>query len=120
MTTGTSPSGSGCCASQVYTADTGYAYVVNNLGLPMALLLLASFALHPVVRPEAVRMRALIAIYIATSLCIGASIFTIKTAALLWFLYGVANRPGALIWSGIGVPARERTRSLAAVFQAAR
>ena len=110
----------GLLPSQVYTADTGYAYVVNNLGLPMALLLLALFALHPAVRPEAGRMKMLVTIYIATSLCIGASIFTIKTAALLWFLYGVANRPAALIWSGIGVPARERARSLATVFQTAR
>ena len=81
----------GLAPSQVYTADTGYAYVINNLGLPLALLFLTVFAMHSPVRREATLMKAMIVVYIATSLCIGASIFTIKTAALLWFLYGVAN-----------------------------
>jgi putative polymerase len=36
-------------------------------------------------------MKAMISVYFATSLCIGASVFTIKTAALLWFLYGTTN-----------------------------
>ncbi|MGI4745840.1 MAG: hypothetical protein ACRYGI_15580 [Janthinobacterium lividum] len=79
--------------SQVYTADTGYAYVVNNMGLPLTLMFLALFAFNRSVRMEATSMKVMIAVYLSTSLCIGASIFTIKTAALLWFLYGVANCP---------------------------
>ena len=86
--------------SQVYTADTGYAYVVNNLGLPLALLFLGLFAVHIPARREAVLMKAMIVVYIATSLCIGASIFTIKTAALLWFLYGVTNAPIMVLSGG--------------------
>ena len=77
--------------SQVYTSDTGYAYVVNNLGLPLALFLLGVFAIQTPRTPEAVSMKAMIAVYMATSLCIGANMFTIKTAALCWFLYGAAN-----------------------------
>ncbi|WP_204259531.1 polysaccharide polymerase [Lichenicola cladoniae] len=79
--------------SQVYTADTGYAYVVNNMGLPLTLLFLGLFAYNRSLRREATTMKVMIAVYLSTSLCIGASIFTIKTAALLWFLYGVANCP---------------------------
>ena len=81
----------GFAASQVYTSDTGYAYVVNNLGLPLALFLLGIFAIQTPRTPEALSMKAMITVYMATSLCIGANMFTIKTAALCWFLYGAAN-----------------------------
>jgi putative polymerase len=77
--------------SQVYTADTGYAYVINNLGLPLALFFLGIFAFLKPRTPEAASMKAMIAVYMAASLCIGANMFTIKTAALCWFLYGAAN-----------------------------
>jgi putative polymerase len=81
----------GLAPSQVYTADTGYAYVINNLGLPLALFLLAVFAAGGGTQAEAKVMKLMVAVYFATSLCVGASVFTIKTAALLWFLYGAAN-----------------------------
>jgi putative polymerase len=82
--------------SQVYTADTGYAYVINNLSLPLALFCLAIFAFNRPRTDEAASMKAMIAVYMATSLCIGANMFTIKTAGLMWFLYGAANvLPGA-------------------------
>ncbi len=81
----------GFAASPVYTADTGYAYVINNLGLPLSLLLQAIFAFHIVRRREAASMKTMAGIYLGASLCIGASVFSIKTAALLWFLYGAAN-----------------------------
>jgi putative polymerase len=78
-------------ASPVYTADTGYAYIINNLGLPVAVLLLLGFALNGQRTPQAAWMKFLMSVYFAASLCIGASVFTIKTAALLWFLYGTTN-----------------------------
>ena len=106
----------GLAPSQVYTADTGYAYFINNAGLPLALLFLALFAMHRPVRREAVTMKAMIAIYIATSLCIGASIFTIKTAAILWFLYGVTNS-SVIVQSG-GRPGCVTSRRLHLVFPA--
>ncbi|MDE8345807.1 MAG: polysaccharide polymerase [Acidocella sp.] len=77
--------------SQVYTADTGYAYVVNNLGLPVAVLLQGAFAAHIVQKREADILKFMIGVYFATSLCVGESIFSIKTAALLWFLFGATN-----------------------------
>jgi len=84
----------GFCVSPVYTSDTGFAYIINNLGLPLSLFLLAIFAFHPVQRREAAGMKMMASIYLAASLCIGASAFSIKTAALLWFLCGAANCAG--------------------------
>ena len=81
----------GFAPSQVYTSDTGYAYAVNNLGLPLALFLQGIFAIQTPRTPEALSMKAMITVYMAASLCIGANMFTIKTAALCWFLYGAAN-----------------------------
>jgi putative polymerase len=81
----------GLAPSQIYTSDTGYAYVINNLGLPLALFLLSIFAFHRPKTQEALAMKAMIAVYMATSLCIGANMFTIKIAAICWFLYGAAN-----------------------------
>ncbi|WP_193403398.1 polysaccharide polymerase [Kozakia baliensis] len=77
--------------SQVYTADTGYAYIVNALGLPLSLILLGIFAFHRCVTPEAGLMKTMIAVYFAASLCIGAGAFTIKTSALLWLAYGALD-----------------------------
>jgi putative polymerase len=85
----------GLAPSPVYTSDTGYAYVLNNLGAVLTLFYLGLFAFHRPGTPEAATMKILISVYFATSLCIGASVFTIKTAALLWFLYGVTETMGA-------------------------
>lgn len=69
----------------------GLRYITNNLGLPLTLFLLGLFTMHPARTEAAVSMKAMISLYFATSLCIGASVFTIKTSALLWFLYGTTN-----------------------------
>jgi putative polymerase len=74
-----------------YTADTGYAYLINNAGLPLILGLWLAFILRRPATPEAGTLRGMLAIYVATSLCVGASMVSIKTAALCWFLYGAAN-----------------------------
>jgi len=84
----------GLAASPVYTADTGYAYFINNLGLPLALFLLLLFASHRTRGQEAAWMKAMMSLYFAASLCVGASVFTIKTAAIIWFLYGAADAAG--------------------------
>ncbi len=95
----------GLVVSRVYTSDTGFAYVINNLGLPLSLLLAALFAFHVVRRREAGNMKAMVAVYLSTSLCIGASAVSIKTAALLWFLYGATDSAVAL-----QIPAGPRAR----------
>ena len=57
----------------------------------MAIGLLAFFAFNEARTAEAASMKAMISVYMATSLCIGANMFSIKTAALAWFLYGATN-----------------------------
>ncbi|WP_194300067.1 polysaccharide polymerase [Acetobacter musti] len=80
--------------SAVYTADTGYAYIFSNLGIPFALVYLALFAFSKSASRTAAIMKTNISVYFSASLCIGASIFSIKTAALLWLLYGATQSIG--------------------------
>jgi putative polymerase len=81
----------GFAPSPVYTSDTGYAYFVSNLGLPLGVIMLGIFAAYTPKYKDAAIMKAMIAIYYATSLGVGSSIFSMKTGALLWFLYGTTN-----------------------------
>lgn len=78
----------GLAPSPVYTADTGYAYIANSMGIIFPLVIWFLFSFSDVNSKSQAYFRTLISVYFATSLSIGASIFTIKTAALLWFLYG--------------------------------
>lgn len=80
--------------SPVTTVDTGYAYFINNFGIIPTLMLWAAFTLSPVRYEGAAILRLQLSIYISTALCIGASIFSIKTAALCWFLYGAMHAAG--------------------------
>ncbi|NHO31874.1 polysaccharide polymerase [Acetobacter sp. LMG 1636] len=79
--------------SAIYTADTGYAYIFNSLGVPFALVYTALFAFSKCRNQTASMMRTGISVYFSASLCIGASVFSIKTAALLWMLYGATQTP---------------------------
>jgi putative polymerase len=45
----------------------------------------------------------------ATSLCIGANMFTIKTAALVWLMYGATNGLPAMM-SAVARPGRRAVR----------
>jgi len=74
------------------TWDSGYAYVVVNVGLLGAAIAWTIFVATPVSTTLGRRFRGFTAFYIATSLCISGSVFSIKTAALLWFLFGAATR----------------------------
>ncbi|MFT8805616.1 MAG: polysaccharide polymerase [Acetobacter aceti] len=102
----------GLAPSPVYTADTGYAYLCNNLGVLLTVTLWILIAFHRNSSPEAAIMKTMLAVYFSTSLCIGANAVTIKTGALLWFLYGALDAssrnslfPGA---SALSVPRETR------------
>ncbi|WP_198945864.1 polysaccharide polymerase [Acetobacter sp. DsW_063] len=84
--------------SPVYTADTGYAYIFNTLGAPLTLLYALIFAFHRNASRDAAVMKTMLAVYFSCSLCIGANSVTIKTAALLWFLYGALDAVPAMGW----------------------
>jgi putative polymerase len=73
--------------------DSGYAYIFGNVGIIGVAIAWLAFAGIPVASPFGQRFRSVVAVYIAALLCIsGVSVFSIKTAALLWFLYGCAVR----------------------------
>ena len=81
----------GIQASRAQTFDAGYAYVISNVGL----LGLAAFWFWFMSLGGRSRyfyaFRNTSAAYFAALFCISASQFTIKTAALLWFLIGALS-----------------------------
>jgi len=73
--------------------DSGYAYALIKMGLFGVAGIWALFALAPVRERDALRYKNFVACYYIVLLTISASVFTIKTAALLWFLYGTLSNP---------------------------
>lgn len=72
--------------------DSAYTYVLVEIGILGAAALWALFVYSPVANKSAWRFKIVVAFYYILILTIAASAFTIKTAALLWFLYGTLNR----------------------------
>ncbi len=78
----------GLSADRAVSMDTGYSYVIGNLGLPVAA---AVWVVGCMVVPrtgETARYFAGATVYVALSLCISASCLSIKTGAALWFVLG--------------------------------
>jgi putative polymerase len=74
------------------TADSGYAYLITNAGIGGAMLAWCLFAFMKTPNRTAARVRGVVALFAALSLCVsGNSLFSIKVAGLLWFLYGAAQ-----------------------------
>jgi putative polymerase len=87
----------GAKASRSPTGDSGYAYVISNIGLiGLAVFWLWFMSLDGRSR-YFYAFRNTTAAYFAALLCLSQSQFTIKTAALLWFLLGALSlaRDGA-------------------------
>jgi putative polymerase len=80
--------------------DSGYGYVLAKVGLVGMVASWALFTYAPVFDEDAWRFKTFIAFYIVFLLAISASsLFSIKTAALLWFLHGTLNNPQRSIWA---------------------
>jgi putative polymerase len=81
----------GITASRIPTADAGYAYIISNVGL----LGFAAFWFWFMSLDGSSRyfyaFRNTSAAYFAAVSCVSTSQFTIKTAALLWFLMGALS-----------------------------
>jgi putative polymerase len=78
-------------------ADMGYAYLLSRFGAPLSIALIFTLFLIPVSDPRGVRFRAMIVLYIFASLAIsGTSVFALKTAGLMWFLFGVLSAAQAV------------------------
>lgn len=78
-------------ASGYAGTDSGYGYVLVKLGLVGMVASWALFVYSPVLNENGWRFTTFIAFYIVFLLTISASLFSIKTAALLWFLHGTLN-----------------------------
>lgn len=77
--------------------DSAYTYLLVEVGLLGAAALWALFVYSPVADRTAWRFKIVVAFYYILILTIAASAFTIKTASLLWFLYGTLNRRHAFV-----------------------
>lgn len=73
--------------------DSAYAYALMQVGLLGMAGLWALFVYAPVHDSDASRFKNFVAFYYIVVMTIAASVFTIKTAALLWFLYGTLSNP---------------------------
>jgi putative polymerase len=81
----------GLKVSAAQTFDSGYGYLISNVGIIGFALLWTLFMSLKGSSRIFLAFRNMIGIYFATLLCISASQFTIKLAALLWFLLGVLS-----------------------------
>lgn len=72
--------------------DMGYAYLCSRFGLPLCAFLWFSFVLIKNAADAGLRFRAYIAIYVSLILSVsGTSLFALKTAGLVWFLFGTLS-----------------------------
>ncbi len=78
----------GLSADRAVSMDTGYSYVIGNLGLPIAAALWAVGCMVVPRTGDTGRYFAGATVYVALSLCISASCLSIKTGAALWFILG--------------------------------
>jgi putative polymerase len=74
-----------------FLSDAGYAYVVNHLGLVGCVALWTLFSASVPCTAEAARFKTLVAVYVFLAMIPGETFISIKTAALLWFLYGASQ-----------------------------
>jgi putative polymerase len=87
--------------------DSGYAYAIYAVGLPGLVLLWTAFSFARDHTVDGARYRMLLAFYISLALFVSQSAFSIKTAALAWFLLGASqNREGVVraAWPVAGLP----------------
>jgi putative polymerase len=90
-------------ASREQTFDSGYGYVISNLGIIGFAVLWTLFMSLEGSSRYFFTFRNVTAVYFAALLCISAAQFTIKIAALLWFMLGALSTvPGTdRLWSPV-------------------
>lgn len=75
--------------------DMGFAYVISRFGMPMCMLLTFGLFLVPMPDIRGQWFRAFAVLYIFANFAIsGTSVFALKTAGILWFLFGVLSATG--------------------------
>lgn len=72
--------------------DMGYAYVLSRFGVLQVIAMVFLLFLIPAPSVRSERFRGLIVLYFFSSLAIsGTSVFALKTAGLMWFLFGTLS-----------------------------
>jgi putative polymerase len=90
----------GISPNKPFLSDSGYAYSLNEIGIVGLVFFWGIFIFSGPRDPIAWRLRACIATYLCLLLIISDSPYSIKTAALLWFMLGASD--GARVLSGEG------------------
>jgi putative polymerase len=114
-------------AANSFTADSGLAYTLTKFGLVGFAALWALFVFQPLRSARAWNLHSMMILYLALIMVISNSFFSIKTAALMWFITGTAaaaNLPRTRsLWDRLApapqppsrdpqrVPSAERSRS---------
>lgn len=81
----------GISPNKPFLSDSGYAYSLNEIGLVGFVFFWGIFTFSGSRDPIAWRLRACIATYLCLLLTISDSPYSIKTAALLWFMLGASD-----------------------------
>jgi putative polymerase len=84
--------------------DSGYAYAIYAVGLPGLVLLWTAFSFARDHTVEGARYRMLLALYLSLGFFVSQSAFSIKTAALAWFLLGASQNGEAMVRVARSVP----------------
>jgi putative polymerase len=72
--------------------DMGFAYVLSRFGAPLCLSLILAIFMVPMADERGERFRIFVVLYIFANFAIsGTSVFALKTAGIMWFLFGVLS-----------------------------
>ncbi len=101
-------------ATGTVAADSGWAYFIISQSLPGVLLIWLALTLPPGADTPAKRRLVLgIALFLAAALPVSYSVFSIKTAALLWAVYGHAIGASLVARSSIVATTASQSRMAA-------
>ncbi len=81
----------GLSAEKPFLSDSGYAYSLNQIGLVGVIGFWSLFIFAPENSPRAWRFKVCVATYICLLMLVSDSVYSIKTAALLWFMTGTSD-----------------------------
>lgn len=88
----------GIATTDEFTADSGLAYTLTKFGLFGFIALWTMLVVAPLKDAKTWSFHSMVLIYLILLMIISNSFFSIKTAALLWFVLGTAHR---VDWTGL-------------------
>jgi putative polymerase len=104
----------GVSAQKPFLSDSGYAYSINEIGIVGFIVFWGLFIFSAPADRAAWRLRACAATYFCLLLVISDSPYSIKTAAVFWFMLGGADAQGEKRAQASKLPRRRYDDVLAA------